>query len=85
MVTRRDFLEMEASLWLNEKSRVTLKVGCLPYEYAVGKQPSYSWLILGKKDVKLMMMMIMMFSCSGTDVQPQRDEGSGTWTRAADS
>ena len=37
MVTKRDFLKMEASLWLNEKSWVLLKVGCLPY--AVGKQP----------------------------------------------
>ena len=38
LITKRDFPEMEASLWLNEKSRVSLKVGSLPY--AVGKQPS---------------------------------------------
>ena len=40
IVTKRDFLEMEASLWLNEKSRVSLKVGCL--RYAVGRQPIFS-------------------------------------------
>ena len=46
MVTKWDFLEKEALLWLNEKSRVSLKVGCLPY--AVGKQPSIPCLILEK-------------------------------------
>ena len=59
MVTERDFLEMEALLQLNEKSRASLKVGCLPC--TVGKQPSIPVINLGKKkDVKLMMMMMMM-------------------------
>ena len=50
MVTKRDFLEMEASLWLNEKSWVSLKVGCLTYaQYAVGKQLSIPLINLGKK------------------------------------
>ena len=31
IVTKQDFLEMEASLWLNEKSRVSPKIGFLPY------------------------------------------------------
>ena len=47
MVTKRDFLEMEASLWLNEKSRMLLKIGYLPY--AVGKQSSIPLINLGKK------------------------------------
>ena len=53
MVTEheQDFLEMEAS-----KSRVSLKVGCLPY--AVGKQPLLPMINLEKMNVKLMMMMI---------------------------
>ena len=38
MATEQDFLEMEASLWLNKK------VDCLLY--AVGKQLSHPWLIL---------------------------------------
>ena len=46
IVINQDFLDMEASLWRNEKSRVLLKVGCLPY--AVGKQPSIPLIILGK-------------------------------------
>ena len=36
---------MEASLWLNEKSRVSLKVGCLPY-MLLGSSRPYSWIIL---------------------------------------
>ena len=47
MVTEWDFLQMEASLWLKEKSWVLLKVGCLPY--VVGKQPSISLINLGRK------------------------------------
>ena len=50
MVTKKYFLVMEALLWLNEKSQVLLKVGCLPY--AVGKQPSIPLINLGKKDIK---------------------------------
>ena len=47
MVTKRDFLKMEASLWLNVKSRVSLKDFCLPY--AVGKQRFIPLINLGKK------------------------------------
>ena len=45
MVIKRDFSEWKASIWLNTKFRVKLKVGCLPY--AVGKQPHTS-INLGK-------------------------------------
>ena len=46
MVTKWDFLKMEASIWLNKKFWVLLKVGCLPY--AVEKQPSIPLIILGR-------------------------------------
>ena len=52
MVTKQNFLEMESS-----KSRVSIKVGCLPY--AVGKQPSIPLINLWKKmDIKLLMMIV---------------------------
>ena len=58
MVTKRDFLEMEASLWLNGKSQNVAK-GWLPtkccWEAAVHTL-DLSW---KKMDVKLMMMMMM--------------------------
>ena len=38
---------METSLWLNEKSRVSLKVSCLPY--AVGKQLYTPLINFGRK------------------------------------
>ena len=42
------FSKMEASLWLNKKSQVLLKVGHLPYAaYAAGKQPSIPLINLG--------------------------------------
>ena len=47
MVTKQDFLNMEASLRLNKKPRVSLKIGCLPN--AVGKQPSLPLIDLGRK------------------------------------
>ena len=46
MGTKRDFLEMEASLWLNGKSQNVAK-SCLPN--AVGKQPSIPLIYLGRK------------------------------------
>ena len=47
MATKQDFLEMEASLWLNGKSQMLLKVDCLPN--AVGKQPSMPLIYFGRK------------------------------------
>ena len=44
MVTKRDFLEMEASLRLRGGPKMLLKVDCLPN--AVGKQPSIPLIIL---------------------------------------
>ena len=58
IMIEQDFLEMEASLWLNEKSWVSLKVDCLPlccWEAAVHTL-DWSW---KKMDVKLMMMLVM--------------------------
>ena len=52
MVTQRDFLEMETSLYdqtKNLKMEVSLKVGCLPY--AVWKQSSIPWPILGENEL----------------------------------
>ena len=48
MKTKWDFVEIEASLWLIERSqnKVLLKVGCPPY--AVGKQPSIPLIDLGR-------------------------------------
>ena len=47
MVTKRDFLEMEASLWLKMGDpKMLLKVDCLPN--AVGKQPSIPLIDLGR-------------------------------------
>ena len=46
MVTKQDFLKMEAVLWLNEKSQMLQKVGCVPYD--VGKQMSLPRINLGK-------------------------------------
>ena len=43
----QDFSGDIASLWLDEKSRVSLKVGCLPY--AVGVQPSIPLINPGRK------------------------------------
>ena len=56
MVTKWDFLGMESSLWLNEKSQMLLKVGCLPY--MLGNSRPYPWLILEEMDAKLMMMRL---------------------------
>ena len=47
---------MEASLWLKEKSQVSLKVGCLPY--AVGKQRSIPLINFGRKWTLKKMMML---------------------------
>ena len=43
MVTKRDFFKVEASLWPNEKSRVSLKIACLPRLEAAIHIPDYSW------------------------------------------
>ena len=64
MVTKCDFLKMEASLWPNEKSWVSIKAGCLPY--AFGKQPSIPLINLGRKWTlswcTVMMMIILTLS-----------------------
>ena len=63
MVTKWDFLEMEASLWLNGRSQNVAK-GCLSTECcweAAVHTLDLSW---KKMDVKLMMMMMMMISVS---------------------
>ena len=44
MVTKRDFLKMQVSLWLNEKSQVSVKVGCLLM--LLGSSRPCPWLIL---------------------------------------
>ena len=52
MVTKRDFLEMEASLWLNERSQNVAKGGlstCWEAAVAVRKQPSIPLINLGRK------------------------------------
>ena len=63
MVTKRDFLKMEASLWLNERSQNVAK-GWLStwccWEAAVHIL-DWSW---KKVDVKLMMMMMMIEQCT---------------------
>ena len=48
MVTKRDFLEMEASLWLTRGPKMLLKVDCLPN--AIGKQLSIPLINLGSTD-----------------------------------
>ena len=63
-VTKQNFLEVEASLWLNERSQNVAKGDCLPN--TVEKRMLYLYMYLNtldlswkKIDVKLMMMMIM--------------------------
>ena len=61
MVTKRDFLEMEASLWLNGTSQNVLKVDCLPN--AVGKTAvRYPWFILEENGTLNWWMMMMRSS-----------------------
>ena len=59
MVTKRDFLKMEASLWLNGKSQNVAKgwLSTLCCWEAAVHTLDLSW---KKMDVKLMMMMMMM-------------------------
>ena len=45
MVTKRDFLEMEASLWLNGKSQNVAK-GVIVYLMLLGSSRPYPWFIL---------------------------------------
>ena len=46
MVTKRDFLKTEASLWLNEKSRVSLRL--VVYLMLLGSSRPYPWLFWKK-------------------------------------
>ena len=61
MVTKRDFLEMEASLWLNERSQNVAKgwLSTLCCWEAAVHTLDWSW---KKVDVKLMMMMMICVS-----------------------
>ena len=59
MVTKWDFLEMEASLWLNGRSQNVAK-GCLSTECCLEAAVHTLDLSWKKMDVKLMMMMMMM-------------------------
>ena len=47
MVIKRDFLEMEASLWLNGKSQNVAK-GLIVYLMLLGSSRPYPWFILGE-------------------------------------
>ena len=80
MVTKRDFLEMEASLWLNKKSRVSLKVGF--YLMLLGSSRPYPWLFSEKMNVKLMMMMMMKgYIVLSTRIHPKLESGlSNQWS-----